>query len=622
MATPPKGIMAWPGINQIERGTFALTQGISPSVGVLEILPQDATTIPIDGTLTITFGTIAPITFTDCRIDQASFEYGPDGQVWRLSIWDRRWKWQFAGDDGPISGWYNQRFPAIQPAPQVFQPGTVQLGSIDVETQQTPQQLAALLLDALGEEGYDVSQLPNNTLPEVNWDHDNPAQALHDLADRLGCRIVLGLDDIVRVVQTGLGADLPTNGVERESDVLDPPEIPDSIQVVGGKSRFQVDFILEPVGLDVDGTIKPIDELSYAPDDGWGGILDLDRDVGFQEIPGWETEDIIPPLTPPIIARTFQIGQFAQQVNPRFLARQTVFRWYRIQDDASADDPKQPPAIPGWDGGTGADKDRIEALWQILPIEDVLVLGWFDNTNQFNPLPAQAYGLYWAPGYDFIAGVGPVFQDDLGNFSQLTPSVYDFTIDRERGIVQFDEPMVVLEEENGVYTFGEPTLYLRCAVSVRDFDTSSWDRYENERDLADVIGLNTGTHATGPRVLKREEIVRNVVPQYDANFNVTATFDNGQQNDAEANYAIDAALLEYQVKTPQDVTYMGIVPIACDGAITQVVWTVGPEGATTRAARNTEINYAVPSFRERALLAQLPLQTETVKRLQDQSRRG
>lgn len=621
---PPRGLMVWPGIEQIEAGHFALLQGITPSVATLEILPQDPSTIPIDGTLSITFGDVE-IDFPDCRIDRASFEYSPSGFVWRLSIWDRRWKWQFGGPAGPISGNYNQRFSTIQPAPQDFQLGSFQLGSIDPVTRRTPQQLAAALLLVMGETGFDVSQLPNTALPEVNWERDNPAQELQRLCDELGCRVVLGLDNLVRVCATGLGADLPTEDIEHESDVLDPPEIPDSIMVVGGKDRYQADFLLEAVGLDVDGTIKPIGQLSYAPDKkdktglgGFGSLLDFwDSEVGFREISGWEQEDIVPPLTPPRIAKVYLLGDNSNQVNPRYLARQSVWRWWRISvENGSADDRKKPPAIPGLGSIAGS---RIKALWQILPLEDVQILGWYDNTNNFVPYEAKVYGRYFSPAWNGLLGVGPPIQDAQFNFTVNTAVACEYQVDKERGIVMFDEPLVFIKADN---TAVQPFLYLRCTVSVRDFDTYAFIEYQRTRNLSDSLGLGTGSHNTGSRIIKRPEIIRQVVPQYDQKFKATAIFSTDSVNDAEADQAIDAALLEYQVKTPQVCNYMGIVPISPDGAITQVEWSVGPQGATTRAARNTEVNYAIPPFRERALAALLPAQGATVKRLQDQARRG
>jgi hypothetical protein len=159
-----------------------------------------------------------------------------------------------------------------------------------------------------------------------------------------------------------------------------------------------------------------------------------------------------------------------------------------------------------------------------------------------------------------------------------------------------------------------PGIYLRTTVHVRSFGSRAPDRFYLERNLG-------GNRGTGPLVLKREEIVRQVVPVYDRNFNVTQLLTNDAANVAEANYAMDAALLQYQTKQPRDVTYIGIVPIGVDGSITQVSWNVGPEGATTRASKDTEVHYSVPTFRERRLMSSLPTITATTRFLQQQERK-
>lgn len=620
MAEAPLGQILWPGVEQIEGGSFALTQGITPSICTIEILPQDPSTIPVDGALSILFGDVV-IDFFNCRVDVASFEYTQQGQVWRLSILDRRWKWRFAGFNGPVSGWWNQRFPAVQPPPQDWQLGAVQLGSLDVETIKLPQELAAFLLGAMGETAFDVSQMPNTAYPEVQWDNDNPSELLHSLCEQFGCRVCLGIDDVVRVCKVGFGADLPTNGVEFMSNVIEPPKIPDSIMVVGGKSRYQVDFLLEAVGTDIDGTIKPIDKLSYTPAVGWGQTFDLDSERGFNGIAGWNEEDVVPPLTPPVLVKFFRVGAIAPQVNPRYLARQSVYRWYRIRMDKSIDGQNKPPLIPGWRGDPGK---HIQALWQILPIEDKQVFGWYDNQNNFVPYDALAYGRYqWWTFATAAAEPDEVSnQDALGNFIKNTPVVFGWSIDRERGIVMFDEPVILQTLAAGKYTNAPANLVLRCAVHVLDFDTQAPDRYTRTRTLSDNIGLGTGGHLTGPRIIKREEIVRTGVPKYKADFTVGGVFTTDATNDFEAEQAIDAAILEYQLKNPQDATYMGIIPISTDGAITQVTWSVGSSGATTRAARNTEINYAIPTFRERAQATLARSQGQIVQQLQNQARRG
>src|ERR1051326_9104851 len=153
------GVMSFPGIQQIESGSFTLSHGISPSIATLEILPQEPP-IAAGGTLLIAMvGAGIEIAFPSCKIQSASMQYNASGLVFRLAIEDRRWAWKF----GEIYGEYNQRLPD---------------GSIDPATAVTPQNLATLCLIAMGESSFDVSQLPNDTYPQVKWEGDVPARAL------------------------------------------------------------------------------------------------------------------------------------------------------------------------------------------------------------------------------------------------------------------------------------------------------------------------------------------------------------------------------------------------------------------------------------------------------------
>ena len=73
------------------------------------------------------------------------------------------------------------------------------------------------------ESAADVSELPNQARPRVDWVSANPARALATLCDALGCRVVLDLDDAVSIRRVGVGAELPDLGIQRtESFGIDP----------------------------------------------------------------------------------------------------------------------------------------------------------------------------------------------------------------------------------------------------------------------------------------------------------------------------------------------------------------------------------------------------------------
>lgn len=310
-----QGLASFPGIDQLLDASIGVTHGISPSLARLTIVPQPDLATEI-GTLRFAFGDVA-IEFLDCKVDRASFERDGGGEIWRVSVFDRRWKWRF----GKISGTYNVWRDDF----------SLQRGENNTtDTERTPQQLATLCLEAMGESDFDVADMPNEPRPSVEWDYAVPAQALARLCDELGCRVVLRLDNRVAIRRVGVGAELSTVMALENAVTIDPPERPGAIAVLGGASRYQVDFQLEAVGLaegDAENadTLVPIDQLGYRPTGGWSRA----------DLPYFHQVDA-----------TF-----------RALAEKSVFQYYRI---------RTPLTVPGYEGPQGNQVTRLE---QILPIE-------------------------------------------------------------------------------------------------------------------------------------------------------------------------------------------------------------------------------------------------------------
>ncbi len=324
----------FPGINQIVSLSLTFSHGITPSVFTLVIAPQEDFE-GIAGNLVV-FDGVATRTFYDCKVDRHTFEYNEQGQIWRLQLLDRRWKWRW----GAISGYYNARNDdnTVKQVP----PGN----------QQSPQQLATLCLKAMGESGFDVGQLPNTALPTVEWDGDLPAEALAQICDDLGCRVVLTLANKVKLCPVGVGAQLPEDDlVIDDSLTIDPLEQPDKMAVLCGRDRFQVDLQLEAVGLNNDNTIQPVDSLLYKPANGWGA----------------ENPD-------------FFLG-VAEKFRQR--AKDTVWKWYRIVT---------PCVVP--------DFGQVITLDQLCPIEDqqvaTVTLGGIVSNKA-----AQVYGSFYVCGQTY-----------------------------------------------------------------------------------------------------------------------------------------------------------------------------------------------------------------------------
>ena len=510
------GRAAFPGVNQVISCQYSLVHGISAGVATLEIVPQTGF-IGAGGTLALFDGNVT-LEFRDCKVDSSSLRVSSGGFITSLAIFDRRWKWAF----GTLSGTYNLR---------------EENGALDPFRLQTPQQLAVLALLAMGEQGFDVSQMPNDVFPLVEWDHDNPAEMLADLASKVGCRVVLRLNGTVQVARTGVGQELPRprQDILEDSLTINPPERPDGITVVCGPTRFQVDFLLEAVGKDTDGVIRAIDNLSYKPTAGWIGQVPPDFD-GVSDTPT------------------------AVGIIPRELARDTVFRWYRVQNRDL--DGVLGLIVPGY-------PFRLRFIEQILPIEDVQTETFVDAVDdREKSLPAVVSGTFYGGRLDFAnQPAGTVYTDK-------------FAIDRELGIVQLEDPAVQYNDDGE----WEPAdLQLRTACSVRDAGIWALVRYER------TFFFPGPRFRTGNQQIRKDKL----------QLNVAGNPLNEPMVIREADREIAYAALAYQVPLPQSILYAGLKSISPDGAIQEVAWSVGPTGCTTRASRNDEFSVVQVPFEQR-----------------------
>lgn len=539
----PIGLASFPGVGRIVRASYTLSHGITPGAARIEIAPQ-ANLPARDGPFSFAFaggGFNVLLTFPFCRVDRASLIRDEAGDLVAFDVWDRRWKWQYT----LISGRYNVRLGE---------------NSIDPKTQRTPQQLAAILLDAMGESGYSVAGLSHVGLarPEVVWDRDTAAQELAELCERYGCRVCYGLDNRVRIVRTGEGAplpDLPGRIISRSASI-DPPENPDFLLWASAATEFQVCFGLEPVGLDTDGQTKKIDDLSYKPPGGWekqnpGTMGDVDAG-----------------------AEPTEPGQY--KARPRDLALRTVWKQYRITGTLAGTKEQIAKYLK-------LKKPLPEGIEIFLPLGDELVQTYTDNDGKKRRKPAIISGEFSQHALG-----------KLGNTKKWEAYRLPFRILGERGIVEFQHPVYKVDPNNGDRKPADIVLCTTC--NVRTDLTAAYARFEETFTFA-------GTAAgTGPRVLKHDEAEHWVRIKYDSAGKPTGVTHNDAEVLAQAKHDLIAAALEYETASPLEVTYDGIIPINPDGAIQQITWeVVEGQGATTRASRNDEHEYRLPSYKERRL---------------------
>jgi hypothetical protein len=526
----------FPGVVKIVSASMSLTHGISPSVATLEIAPQRNFTAE-GGTFSFWYDGLG-VHFYDCKVNANSFRWDTNGQLWSLQIFDHRWKWSW----GAISGNYN-----------LYNDD----GEIKKGTEKTPKELASLLIDAMGETGnIDVGDLPNDARPTVTWDLEVPAEALANLCDQLGFRVVPRLDGSYKLCRVGEGADLPLDRLMEDSLTIDPPERPDNIAVVCGPDRYQADFPLEAVGLDVDGQVKKLSQLSYCPDDDFAS-MDLPDFMGLLD------------------------NGYSKQVQE--LAKASVFRWYRVE---------VPCSVPDCD-------ELIGSLRQILPLENSQ-----NALCEYVENPDDDLGLIRVNLPPFVRGIWCPESDGIMTnvVQQVDPTVPDdedegkvqrkFSLDTAHGIVMFDQPVYKNSLDPGdgskpaEIKYEAAELYLRTACYVRN--SVSLSHYRHWLSMSTGGGFGTPT-----RYLRHNELTVTHIPTYDSDYNVTSVETNAETIDQACNYYLTAAMQEYELKLPVTFRYPKLVAIELDGAIQNVTWSISTSGAFTAASRNCEQLHAV-----------------------------
>ena len=517
--------------------------GILPSVCALDILPQPALNV-LNGTLRISYGQ-TQIAWPDCRIDAHQLERNDEGQIYRVWIWDRRWRWQF----GQISGEYNRQ---QDDAERLLTQG------------KTPQQLAELCLAAMLEPLYDVSDLPNVARPHVLWDLENPAQALAELCESLACRVVLGLDNVTRIKRAGIGQQPPVNDALIDSSAgINAAELPDRIVVATAPLRYQLDLPLEAIAQDVNGEWLLLNELSYAPDDGFKDLIHFTdvaaaSGIGAAELAARTVLRVFRPIFP---IQTTLYGEIADRERVTLLPEMAETVW-----DAEQKKYVRAPALVY---GEYTHPLEIDARQSALTYLD-------------NPLSSVQTEV------DLLAVSGELDEDD-----QKAVVDIPFSVDQERGHIRFGA-QVSLSFDGVTY---DPNLALRCACLIKDEHTGAVERFAWPRRLT---GAPAG--ATRDAILPRDDIEPVYIEGYASDLTPSGiVFQNDANTIAKANHYLDEAARA--ITAAQDsvtARYVGIHDVTLDGARMQVTYALGNRRpATTTIGYNDEQIDAAPSFKER-----------------------
>lgn len=514
--------------------------------------PQDAAGFVQNGDLHLSFGNFSR-TLQDCLLDKVRPVINDEGFMdWRLELMDRRWRWR---KTGKLSGRYNVRRSSVDIVP---------------ETKKKLIDLAVLCTKAMNEGDANLAPLKTiDAFPEVDWDYVNPAAALEDLCNSVGCRVGLGANDVLTVFRVGSGRQLPGNAMEGEL-TFDPPDLPGKLVIVGARHKLQFDAELEAVGLDLDQKIKPIDKLSYIPT--WFGHKT------------WAFSD----------AEHFND---VTDIKARKLAQQTVWKWYRIKV------PLKLAKLPA----------PVNNLDDVLPLNDYQV---FQHKvgDRVEPMPVQVYGSWWEGTEAHKPEVDPATVKRKLDGSAEGQYYQGFNLDTKTGIVKFSNATYLHQRITGPLPDGTPILaghmvvearlFLKGCCGIRNKDTRGWYR-----------GEFTRAWRINGRPVRRRGAEESVEYRIREDLEYAAWKDwaaGGVERDNKA--AFDQVGEEYFTSVEREYTqtdsgsgtYRGWIPIESDGAIQQISYILTEAGfAVTRVSRNREEMHIAASYKERRLVEKI-----------------
>lgn len=536
MPTVGSGGISFSGINKALSCEMTSAYGTAPSVGTIAYREQPR--VSRVGTLTLDCDGQRR-TWRNCKIGafQKQTDANQNGIV-VAQILDRRWRWQRA----KINGRYN-----IKLARGGYQSGT----------QKSPRELATLLFRAMGESGADVSALPDESRPAIDWDVSSAAEELASLCESLACRVTLGNDDVARIVRLGVGRALQDSPFAYAlGDSLDTPDPPDEINLVGAEILHQCRLKLKAVGEDIGGVVRPIDNLSYKPSTGWekenpatlGGVED--REVRQND------------------------GSIVRQ---KQLALNSVYRWYQLAPDNHEITDKL----------TDVERKHI-----VIPAAE-LAEKYIDEQGIERKRAAYCAGV-WTTA---TKPDGKNSRDDqpVVIYFPLTLNTENigFSLDSDRWLVQFAEPVYKLTSGGNQVEPAE--IYLVCAVIILDKETRGPIRYEKKRRIGSATGA-----AAEVETVRRDDVIKRIVSTYQTSGAIRSSDVLDEANlEQRADYYLDAQQRLYQSAVQQELKVKGIQAILVDGLVQQVTWTINTTvGVETWASQGYEANRNVPSYDE------------------------
>jgi len=604
------------------RAVVARSHGVAPNGIRLDVVPFDPANVAYggrQGTLRVEYDG-AVLEMKECVIDATSMVLNRDNLVSTLILFDKRWKWRY----GYATGHFNR----TNFGGQLIAPGEeLRVRRREWSRSMTIRRMAQrLLIDMRELSGNSfneqVDALPEGEGPEVQWMWDNPAQELDQLCQQFGCRVVMDWDNRVKIWRLGQsigdtaqkkewenpqdraadrraqrlarlygGGDNPplpdVMPVISYSESVDNNERPDRLMIITAPTMFQWDFELEACGLDTDGAVKALNELSYAPDKNRS-------DGGFGGPNG-------------IWGQATGISNAAElDEEQRKLATGSVFKWYRIKTPF-----RFPSQFKDEDGNI--QWYDIENVKEITPIHNAMAATTVEDKFVVTK-PPVVYGKFSIGTDNNISGVVPlpITQKGRNGAVEKTEKMianYDYYLDTRKGIVKFTNQAGIAQLDADNW-YAPAELRLRAAFNWRDY-FGTWKVEQYFRSLPQPH-LNTE-----PLIIRRPDIT----PVREAVFLGTRFQDvRVDTNDPAVKKLtdehFDVIASTFSGDRPVRIEYAGFYPqIQLDGALRQVSFQIDVTDSTAPIRTMVDFDQDVPGYGQ-ANLAILR-QSAAVRKLRD-----
>ena len=172
------------------------------------------------------------------------------------------------------------------------------------------------------------------------------------------------------------------------------------------------------------------------------------------------------------------------------------------------------------------------------------------------------------------------------NTNGLNPIYINFSIDPVEQLVVFTTHVYYMIRDR-FYPIFRPVLETGCYIREAD---------NNGMQCAYLARQLPGGQPGVAVIRKHPDIQWNIYSSYGDTHNVYGTYELEEDARVRARYYLDGLQAQFIYGEGLTREYNGIVSVDLDGAVQQVSWEVGGNGASTTASRNTEHSPYVPPF--------------------------